>query len=168
MACDFTIAQDMARFGQAGPKHGSAPDGGSTDFLPLYVGVEAAMESCTVCDPWSAHKAFRLGLLTQIVPVLKVDGAYVPNPTVVTDRWVDAFGNIVYGEPKTGEALDAEAFGNWGCDPALYPECLDLILDGKVKLGPFLERLPMSEIADAFDRVHHGRIPGRVVLLPQS
>ncbi|MEE8124148.1 MAG: enoyl-CoA hydratase-related protein, partial [Alphaproteobacteria bacterium] len=25
MACDFSIAQDLARFGQAGPKHGSAP-----------------------------------------------------------------------------------------------------------------------------------------------
>ena len=35
MACDFSIAQDLALFGQAGPKHGSAPDGGSTDFLPL-------------------------------------------------------------------------------------------------------------------------------------
>ncbi len=41
MACDFTIAADTARFGQAGPKHGSAPDGGSTDFLPLYVGFSA-------------------------------------------------------------------------------------------------------------------------------
>ncbi|MGD2135616.1 MAG: enoyl-CoA hydratase-related protein, partial [Gemmatimonadales bacterium] len=30
MACDFSIAADTARFGQAGPKHGSAPDGGST------------------------------------------------------------------------------------------------------------------------------------------
>ncbi|MEE9311758.1 MAG: enoyl-CoA hydratase-related protein, partial [Planctomycetota bacterium] len=38
MACDFSIAVDTARFGQAGPKHGSAPDGGSTDFLPLMVG----------------------------------------------------------------------------------------------------------------------------------
>ncbi|MFQ5335966.1 MAG: enoyl-CoA hydratase-related protein, partial [Flavobacteriales bacterium] len=56
MACDFTIAQDLARFGQAGPKHGSAPDGGSTDFLPLFVSIEKAMESCTVCDPWSAHE----------------------------------------------------------------------------------------------------------------
>ena len=26
MACDFSIAQDLARFGQAGPKHGSAAD----------------------------------------------------------------------------------------------------------------------------------------------
>ncbi len=42
MACDFTIAQDLARFGQAGPKHGSAPDGGSTDFLQLFVGIERA------------------------------------------------------------------------------------------------------------------------------
>ena len=47
MACDFSLAQDLAVLGQAGPRHGSAPDGGSTDFLPLFVGIEAAMESCT-------------------------------------------------------------------------------------------------------------------------
>src|SRR5512136_3330596 len=74
MACDFSVAQDLAQFGQAGPKHGSAPDGGSTDFLPLFVGVEAAMESCTLCKPWSAHKAHRLGLVSRIVPALKVGG----------------------------------------------------------------------------------------------
>lgn len=104
MACDFSVAQDLALFGQAGPKHGSAPDGGSTDFLPLFVGIERAMESCTLCDHWSAHKAQRLGLLTCIVPGLKLDGAFVPNPLVVTDRWVDDWGQIVYGEPKAGEA----------------------------------------------------------------
>ncbi|HET9271719.1 MAG TPA: enoyl-CoA hydratase-related protein, partial [Vicinamibacterales bacterium] len=60
MACDFSVAQDLAVFGQAGPKHGSAPDGGSTDFLPLFVGIEAAMQSCTLCEQWSAHKAWRL------------------------------------------------------------------------------------------------------------
>lgn len=84
MACDFTIAQDIARFGQAGPKHGSAPEGGSTDFLPLFVGVENAMYSCTVCEPWSAHEAFRYGLVTKIVPALKINGEYVPNPLVYT------------------------------------------------------------------------------------
>jgi 6-oxo-cyclohex-1-ene-carbonyl-CoA hydrolase len=42
MACDFSVASDLAQFGQAGPKHGSAPDGGSTDFLPLFVGIEAS------------------------------------------------------------------------------------------------------------------------------
>jgi len=103
MACDFTIAQDLALFGQAGPRHGSAPDGGSTDFLPLFVGIEAAMESCTLCEPWSAHKAYRLGLVNRIVPALRVDGQLVPNPLVVTDRWLGDDGAIVHGERRTGE-----------------------------------------------------------------
>jgi len=103
MACDYSIASDMARFGQAGPKHGSAPDGGSTDFLPLYVGIEEAMFSCTACEPWSAHKALRLGLITAIAPVLKVEDRFISNPLVQT-RWVDASGNLVYGEYKSGEA----------------------------------------------------------------
>ncbi len=105
MACDFSVAQDLALFGQAGPKHGSAPDGGSTDFLPLYVGIEAATASCTLCVPWSAHKAHRLGLVTRIVPALKIDGEFVPNPTVVTDLCLDAWGRLVHGEPKEGDAL---------------------------------------------------------------
>ena len=105
MACDFSVAQDLARFGQAGPKHGSAPDGGATDFLPLFVGIETAMVSITLCEPWSAHKAMRLGLLTEIVPALKVDGTYVPNPLVETSRFLDEMGRVVHGEPLTGEAL---------------------------------------------------------------
>lgn len=105
MACDFSVAQDLAAFGQAGPRHGSAPDGGSTDFLPLFVGAEAAMESCTLCKHWSAHKAERLGLLTKIVPALKVDGRFVPNPLVITDRWLGEDGRVVHGEMKEGSAL---------------------------------------------------------------
>ena len=105
MACDFSLAQDLALFGQAGPRHGSAPDGGSTDFLPLFVSLEAAMESATLCEHWSAHKAYRLGLLSRIVPALVVDGEFVPNPLVVTDRWVDERGRIVHGERKEGPAL---------------------------------------------------------------
>jgi len=115
MACDFSVAQDLALFGQAGPRHGSAPDGGSTDFLPLFVGLEAAMESCTLCEPWTAHKARRLGLLTRIVPALRLDGRLVPNPLAVTERWIDDAGQIVYGERRGGEeaarAKDALARG---------------------------------------------------------
>ena len=54
MACDFSVAGDHARFGQAGPIHGSAPDGGATDFLHLFVGVSHAAESLSLCQPWSA------------------------------------------------------------------------------------------------------------------
>jgi len=103
MACDFSVAQDLALFGQAGPKHGSVADGGSTDFLPLYVGIERAMESCTLCEPWTAHKAYRLRLITKAVPALEVDGIFVSNPLAITDRWIDDTGKIVYGEMKRGE-----------------------------------------------------------------
>jgi 6-oxo-cyclohex-1-ene-carbonyl-CoA hydrolase len=107
MACDFSVASDLARFGQAGPRHGSAPDGGSTDFLHLFVGIAQAMESCTLCEPWSAYKAQRLGLLNGVVPALKSGSGFVPNPAVRTDRWIDEMGAIVYGEFKTGEELTA-------------------------------------------------------------
>jgi 6-oxo-cyclohex-1-ene-carbonyl-CoA hydrolase len=104
MACDFSIAQDLARFGQAGPKHGSAPIGGATDFLPVMVGVERSMAACVLCEPFSAHKAYQMGILTDVVPALKVDGRFVANPMVETQRLVDDHGRFVYGEAKTGEA----------------------------------------------------------------
>jgi len=104
MACDFSISSDMAVFSQAGPKHGSAPDGGSTDFLPLYVGIERAMMSGTLCEPWSAHRFYWLGGLTQLVPVTKVNGKFTANPLVITDRVTDEYGRMVVGEFKTGDA----------------------------------------------------------------
>ncbi len=103
MACDFTIAQDLANFGQAGPKHGSAAIGGATDFLPVMIGGEQAMISGTLCEPFSAHKAYRLGIAADIVPALKVDGKFIPNPMVITDRVLDAYGRIIHGEFKTGD-----------------------------------------------------------------
>lgn len=80
------------------------------------------MESCTLCEPWSAHKAHRLGLLTEIVPALRVDGELRPNPLVETERFVDdKTGTIVHGEPLTGARLE---------------EGKKLLARGKVDLGP--------------------------------
>ena len=105
MACDFSVAQDLARFGQAGPKHGSSPIGGATDFLPVMVGAERAMAACVLCEPFSAHEAYHMGMLTDIVPGLTVDGAYVANPLVETQRVYDEMGRLAFGKPKTGQAL---------------------------------------------------------------
>lgn len=103
MACDFSIAADTALFGQAGPKHGSAPDGGSTDFLHLYVGFGAAMESCTLCGLWSAQEAVRIGLVNKIVPVLKqATDDFMPSPFVHREER-DEWGNPMYGRLKSGE-----------------------------------------------------------------
>jgi len=104
MACDFSVAQDLARFGQAGPKHGSAPIGGATDFLPVVIGAERAMAACVLCEPFSAHKAYSWGMLTDLVPALKVDGKFVANPLVETGRMTDEFGRPVFGDFKTGDA----------------------------------------------------------------
>jgi len=102
MACDLTVASDLAVLGQAGPKHGSAPDGGSTDFLPWYLTIEDAMWNCVSCEMWSAYKMKLKGLISEAVPVLKKDGEFIRNPSVITDRYVDG-GDIVFGEFKTGQ-----------------------------------------------------------------
>jgi 6-oxo-cyclohex-1-ene-carbonyl-CoA hydrolase len=102
MACDFTIAHDLANFGQAGPKHGSAAIGGATDFLPVMIGCEQAMVSGTLCEPFSAHKAARLGIIADVVPSLKINGKFVANPTVITDQMIDEYGRIILGEFRTG------------------------------------------------------------------
>ena len=107
MACDFSVSQDLARYGQAGPKHGSAPIGGATDFLPVVIGAERAMAACVLCEPFSAHKAYAWGMLTDIVPALSLEGRFVANPLVETQRMTDEFGRMVYGDFKTGAALKA-------------------------------------------------------------
>lgn len=110
MACDITISSDLAIYGQAGPKHGSAPDGGSTDFLPWYLSMEDAMWNCVSCEMWSAYKMKMKGLISKCVPVLKVDGKWVRNPLIITDRYIED-GEIVYGEYETGDKLkEAKAF----------------------------------------------------------
>ena len=126
MACDFTVAQDLAKFGQAGPKHGSAPIGGATDFLPPMIGAERAMVAGVLCEPFSAHKAYHWGLLADIAPALKVDGRHVANPLVETQRIVDDYGRFVFGEPKTGDAAK---------------EAKALLARGSVDLAPLDERV---------------------------
>jgi len=102
MACDIAVSSDTAIFGQAGPRHGSAPDGGSSDFLPWYLGIEDAMWNCISCELWSAYKMRRVGLVSKVTPVLKKDDKFIRNPTVITDRYVKD-GEIVYGEFLKGE-----------------------------------------------------------------
>lgn len=102
MACDLTVSSDLAVYGQAGPRHGSAPDGGSTDFLPWNLSIEDAMWNCISCELWSAYKMKMKGLISKAVPVLKEGNRFVRNPLVITDRFLED-GDIVYGEFVKGE-----------------------------------------------------------------
>jgi len=160
MACDFTIAQDLANFGQAGPKHGSAAIGGATDFLPLMIGAEQAMVSGTLCEPFSAHKAYRLGIASGLVPALKVNGSFVANPTVITDQFLDEYGRIVHGEFKTGEDFGAgkAVFKSGEVDLSLLDEaveamCAKLLLTFPDCMTKSLEELRKPKL-EAWNRNH--------------
>ena len=63
-------------------------------------------------------------------------------------------------------ALHARAIGNWGCPPELYPDALELVLNGRVKVVPFIEKHPLNEINQVFEAVHAGACKGRAVLVP--
>jgi 6-oxo-cyclohex-1-ene-carbonyl-CoA hydrolase len=101
-ACDIAVASDLAIFGQAGPRHGSAPVGGSSDFLPWALTIEDAMWNCISCEMWSAYKMHRKNYLSKVVPVLKQGDKFIRNPQVFTDTYVKD-GEIVYGEFLRGD-----------------------------------------------------------------
>jgi 6-hydroxycyclohex-1-ene-1-carbonyl-CoA dehydrogenase len=63
-------------------------------------------------------------------------------------------------------AFHARALGNWGCPPELYPEALELVLNGRVKVAPFVEKHPLRDINRVFEAVHAGALARRAVLVP--
>lgn len=63
-------------------------------------------------------------------------------------------------------AFDATAFGSWGCPPERYPEAVDLVTSGSVKLLPFIRKVPMSDIATVIAEAHGRGDPRRTILVP--
>jgi len=63
-------------------------------------------------------------------------------------------------------AYHARALGNWGCPPDLYPAALDMVLSGRVKVAPFVEKHPLDDINRIFAAVHHGDLKRRAILIP--
>ena len=63
-------------------------------------------------------------------------------------------------------AFDARALGNWGCPPESYPAALDLVLDGRVQIQPFVEVHPLDDINRVFSAVHDKVIKKRAVMVP--
>ena len=65
-------------------------------------------------------------------------------------------------------ALDATARGNWGCAPANYPKALALVLEGKVKLAPFVDLRPFNELPELMGAAHRHELQRRVIVTPGS
>lgn len=146
LAADLTVSSDLALYGQAGPRHGSSPVGGSTDFLPWFLSIEDAIYNCVSCELWSAYKMKLKGMISKVVPVLRDEqGEWLRNPLVRTEEWLED-GEIVYGEliaPEQQAAararmaqckvdfsrLDAEIDKLIWNFTHLFPNCLQTSLD---------------------------------------
>lgn len=63
-------------------------------------------------------------------------------------------------------AFDATAAGNWGCPPERYPAALQLVLDGKIAIAPYIEERPLNDASAVFDAVIRHAFKRRVVLVP--
>jgi len=63
-------------------------------------------------------------------------------------------------------AFHAQALGNWGCLPEYYPAALDMVLDGKISMKPFIRQFPLAQINDVFESAHAHQIAQRPVLVP--
>jgi 6-hydroxycyclohex-1-ene-1-carbonyl-CoA dehydrogenase len=63
-------------------------------------------------------------------------------------------------------AFDAKLIGTWGCRAELYPEVLDLIASGKLKISQFVQTFPMSKINEVFKNTLAHKYTRRSVLVP--
>ena len=63
-------------------------------------------------------------------------------------------------------AFDATARGTWGCLPEHYPAVVDLVLDGRIALAPFIESRPMGRLNETFEELREHKLKLRPVMRP--
>jgi enoyl-CoA hydratase len=72
LACDIRIASENARFGLPEASLGIIPAGGGTQRLPRLIGLSRAKDWILTGDIYDAQEAYRLGLVSKVVPLDKL------------------------------------------------------------------------------------------------
>ncbi|MBI4190191.1 MAG: enoyl-CoA hydratase/isomerase family protein [Betaproteobacteria bacterium] len=72
LACDIRIASDNAQFALSEVKIGSVPGTGGTQRLPRAVGLSDAMLMLLTGDRIDAQEAYRIGLVSRVVPAAQL------------------------------------------------------------------------------------------------
>ncbi|MDD5501246.1 MAG: 6-hydroxycyclohex-1-ene-1-carbonyl-CoA dehydrogenase [Candidatus Omnitrophica bacterium] len=80
---------------------------------------------------------------------------------------VGGFGKQINNFPLSRlMVLNAEIIGTWACLPEYYPDVLRIVLNGKIKVEPFIKTMPMSQIKEAYENTRRGGLAQRIILTP--
>jgi len=77
LACDLSLMAEHATIKQVGTSVGSVAAGGATQWLPLFVGDRRARYMLMTNRPISAYQALEWGLVNEVVPSVKREGAFI-------------------------------------------------------------------------------------------
>jgi len=135
--CDFTLASDDAKFGQAGPKVSSPADGFFVPYLTKVVGAKKAREMWMLCRRYTAEQALAMGLVNEVVPHDELWDA--------VDRWCE---ELLEKSPGCLEILKAafdqemDGYHEMGIySSQLYPHWFDMP-EGKEGGASFSQKRP--------------------------
>ena len=68
LSCDIRVCSENARFGFPETSYGIIPGGGGTQRLPRIIGRGKATEMVITAEPIDAAEAYRVGLVSKVVP----------------------------------------------------------------------------------------------------
>jgi enoyl-CoA hydratase/carnithine racemase len=72
LSCDIRVCSDNAHFGLPETSYGFIPSGGGTQRLPRIIGRGKATEMVITAEPIDAMEAYRVGLVSKVVPQQKL------------------------------------------------------------------------------------------------
>lgn len=87
LACDLAVAAQHVEILQVGPKVGSVPCGGATQWLPITIGDRRAREMLFLCDRISAEQALQWGLVNRVVAADQLDACVDEMAQKLVDRF---------------------------------------------------------------------------------
>jgi len=133
--CDFTIAADNAKFGQAGPRVSSPADGFFVPYLTKVIGAKRAREMWMLCRRYTAAQALEMGLVNKVVPLDELEAE--------VDKWCE---ELLAVSPGCLEVLKAafdqemDGYAEMGViSSQFYPDWFDMP-EGKEGGTAFVEK----------------------------
>lgn len=86
LACDFRIATVSSKLGDTSGKIGLLPDEGGAWLFPHFMGLDRALKMTLLSEVYPAEEAFKLGLLTEVVPDDALDARALELATALAAR----------------------------------------------------------------------------------